>query len=77
MPRSLIRFFSNVLFWTYPRGGWQYDILCGLILAFIFLTPKSVFGGSAFHEEYEPQTINVEERELPKEPTDSLQEPRF
>lgn len=40
--RSILR----ILFWTYDRGSWQYDILCGLILAFIFLTPKGVFDGS-------------------------------
>lgn len=35
----------KVLFWSYPRGSWQYDILCALILAFIFLTPKQIFRG--------------------------------
>jgi hypothetical protein len=39
---------GRVLFWRYQRGSWQYDILCGLILAFIFLTPKAVFDGSYF-----------------------------
>ena len=33
----------NVLIWTYERGTLQYDILCGLILAFIFLVPRSCF----------------------------------
>ena len=28
--------------WTYPRGSWQYDILCLLILLFIFL-PSHLF----------------------------------
>lgn len=31
------------LFWTYERGTWQYDIMVALILAFIFLTPRSWF----------------------------------
>jgi hypothetical protein len=31
------------LFWDYPRAGWQYDVMVGLILAFIFLTPRSWF----------------------------------
>jgi len=31
------------LFWTYDRGTWQYDIMVILILAFIFLTPRSWF----------------------------------
>jgi hypothetical protein len=29
--------------WTYPRGSWQYDILCLLILLFIFLPSHSFF----------------------------------
>ena len=41
---------GRVLFWRYARGSWQYDILCGLILVFIFATPKSVFDGSYFRD---------------------------
>jgi membrane protein implicated in regulation of membrane protease activity len=32
-----------VLFWEYRRGSWQYDLIVVAILAFIFLTPRSVF----------------------------------
>jgi hypothetical protein len=32
-----------VFFWSYARNTWQWDVLCVLILAFIFLTPKSWF----------------------------------
>jgi len=32
-----------ILLWTYSRTSWQYDVLCVLILAFIFLTPPSWF----------------------------------
>lgn len=39
---------SNVIFWNYQRGTWQYDVLCLVILAFIFLTPKTLFDGSLF-----------------------------
>lgn len=39
---------GRVLFWRYPRGGWQYDLLCAVILVFIFMTPRSVFDGSYF-----------------------------
>jgi hypothetical protein len=31
------------VFWTYDRGTWQYDVMVGLILAFIFLTPRAWF----------------------------------
>lgn len=34
---------SRFLFWDFPRGSWQYDIICVLILAFIFATPREVF----------------------------------
>lgn len=33
----------RLLFWDYPRGSWQYDIIVALIVAFIFLTPRDVF----------------------------------
>jgi hypothetical protein len=34
---------KRFLFWDYPRAGWQYDLMVGLILAFIFLTPRDWF----------------------------------
>ncbi len=42
---------KKILFWTYPRGCWQYDLAVAAILAFIFLTPRSVFDGSAFKDQ--------------------------
>ncbi len=36
-------FFKSAFLWSYERGGWQYDIICIVILAFIFLTPRSWF----------------------------------
>ena len=35
----------NILIWTYGRGTIQYDILCALILVFIFLVPRACFTG--------------------------------
>ncbi len=37
------RVFKKVIFWSYGRTTWQYDVLCVLILCFVFLTPKSWF----------------------------------
>ncbi len=37
---------KRILFWNYGRSTWQYDVLCLLILAFIFLTPYHWFGSS-------------------------------
>jgi hypothetical protein len=34
---------KKILFWSYERGTWQYDVLCVLILAFIFLAPNWIF----------------------------------
>jgi hypothetical protein len=34
---------KRIVLWDYRRGTWQYDVLCLLIIAFIFLTPKSWF----------------------------------
>jgi len=33
----------NIFVWSYGRGTIQYDILCALILAFIFFVPPSCF----------------------------------
>lgn len=42
----LLSTIKKMFLWNYARNTWQWDILCVLILAFIFLTPKSWFEGS-------------------------------
>lgn len=37
---------KNIVFWNYERASWQWDVLCLVILAFIFLTPKEWFDKS-------------------------------
>lgn len=34
---------KRILFWSYERGTWQYDVMCVLILAFIFFSPNRFF----------------------------------
>lgn len=34
---------KNVINWSYERASWQWDVLCILIMCFIFLTPKEWF----------------------------------
>ena len=34
---------GRFILWDYPRASWQYDVMCVLILAFIFLTPRDMF----------------------------------
>ena len=41
--KLLFRTIKSILLWPYGRSTWQYDVLCVLILAFVFLTPKSWF----------------------------------
>jgi hypothetical protein len=35
--------FKDIVWWKYERASWQWDILCILIVFFIFLTPKAWF----------------------------------
>lgn len=39
MPSGLKR----LILWDYPRGVWQYDIVCAAILAFMIFTPREWF----------------------------------
>ena len=43
---------KRVLLWSFERGSIQYDVICVVILAFIFLTPTS-----AFHDRHEYMRI--------------------
>ncbi len=42
--RALWREIGGFIWWTHPRGSLRYDVMCGLILAFIFFTPRGFFG---------------------------------
>ncbi len=42
--RSFLIGIKNVMLWSYERGSWQYDVLCLLIVAAVFLVPGSYFG---------------------------------
>jgi hypothetical protein len=43
---------KRLFFWNYERNTWQWDVLCALILVFIFLTPKSWFENSERHNRF-------------------------
>jgi hypothetical protein len=34
---------KRFILWEYPRGSRQYDVIVGVILAFLFLTPRGWF----------------------------------
>jgi hypothetical protein len=42
----LLSAIRKLFFWNYARNTWQWDVLCVVILIFIFLTPKSWFENS-------------------------------
>ena len=35
--------FKRLVFWDFARATWQYDVVVGLILIFIFATPRAWF----------------------------------
>jgi hypothetical protein len=41
--KAVLAVLKRFILWDYPRGVWQYDVMCGLILAFIFLAPRDWF----------------------------------
>jgi hypothetical protein len=43
---DLLNVLRKLFFWNYARNTWQWDVLCVVILIFIFLTPKSWFENS-------------------------------
>ena len=38
-----MRAIGRFLFWDHKRGTWQYDVMVGVILCFIFLMPRDIF----------------------------------
>ncbi|MDQ2936935.1 MAG: hypothetical protein M3R67_05440 [Acidobacteriota bacterium] len=42
----MLKAIKKVFFWNYARNTWQWDMLCVVILIFIFVTPKSWFDNS-------------------------------
>src|SRR5438128_11979683 len=40
----ILRIIKKSFLWSYARNTWQWDVLCVVILIFIFLTPKSWLG---------------------------------
>ncbi len=34
---------KRFILWDYKRAGWQYDVMVGVILLFVFLTPREWF----------------------------------
>lgn len=48
----------KILTWTYERGTLQYDVICALILAFIFFVPRSCFLRKKISQENPPTHVS-------------------
>ena len=53
---------KKTLFWSYERGSWQYDVMCVLILAFVFFAPNRFFHSA--DADKRPRVIIVTSDEL-------------
>jgi len=53
---DLLSVLRKFFFWNYARNTWQWDVLCVVILIFIFLTPKSWFENSERRGAFEHQS---------------------
>jgi len=56
---SIRKIARSIFVWSYDRGTLQYDIICALILAFIFFVPPSCFV-SKKPEKPKPAAQNIE-----------------
>lgn len=52
---------KRFLLWSFDRGSIQYDVICGLILAFIILTP-----GGAFNDRPDYMRVSAGDPEVKK-----------
>ncbi|MGE5644569.1 MAG: hypothetical protein ACM336_02135 [Acidobacteriota bacterium] len=43
MASALLTGLKRFILWDYARATWQYDVMVGLILVFLFLTPRAWF----------------------------------
>jgi hypothetical protein len=50
---------KKIILWSYERGSWQYDVMCVVILAFIFLTPNQ-FLDERYSNNPAPNTVQTQ-----------------
>jgi hypothetical protein len=41
--RKIWRGIGGAIFWSYERGSWPYDLMVGVIVLFVMLTPRAWF----------------------------------
>jgi len=71
--RALTSTLKKIFFWNYARNTWQWDLLCVVILIFIFLTPQRWFDGSerlrnTAHQRPDAQTVLLSAQVVGNEP---------
>jgi hypothetical protein len=54
--KYILRIIKKSFLWSYARNTWQWDVLCVVILIFIFLSPKSWFANGRRRVQAEHQT---------------------
>jgi|SRR4051794_12214753 hypothetical protein len=57
--KGFLNVIKKAFLWSYPRNTWQWDVLCVVILIFIFLTPKSWFANSERDRRSGHQSLTV------------------
>jgi hypothetical protein len=67
--KAFLSILKKIILWSYQRGSWQYDLLCILILVFIFLTPSEWF-----NPEPEPPPPEIQQTGPPLVATPTSQE---
>lgn len=66
---------KKLFFWNYERNTWQWDVLCVVILIFIFLTPKKWFeNGEQQQHRVEHQNTTVSTLLIGPELVDNAQD---
>src|SRR5215216_288593 len=56
--KTVLTTLKKILYWSYERGTWQYDIMVVAILAFIFFAPNELFHS---HPRSKPVYVSTEE----------------
>jgi hypothetical protein len=70
--RGLLTTLKKIFFWNYARNTWQWDLLCVVILIFIFLTPNWWFSSSeraqgTMHQSPVPKTLVLRPEDIGNE----------
>jgi hypothetical protein len=57
----MLQTIKRIVLWDFARASWQWDVLCILIMCFIFLTPKSWFENQGRNAQAKTLTISADQ----------------